>query len=96
MEKVEEAHVPSHCFDDPSNKVYWRQFRRCSDGYYVIGIGDTKELAELNAERLVQERENYLKLSYKDRLKIIIESDYIHQNEMIEAIRIIGKILIGD
>lgn len=46
-------------------KPYWRKFLTCSDGSVIQGTGDTAEEAESNADRNLNEKENFLRLSSK-------------------------------
>lgn len=72
---------------------YWRQFLLCSDKNYIIGHGQTKEEAEINARMRRQERETELNLSPKVRLKKLAEGD-LCDRDMKEALRLIIQILI--
>lgn len=80
------------CMGNPTHP-YWRQFRLCSDGNYVIGLGLTKEECQTNATIRFQERERELNLSPEARLKNLADGD-LCDRDMKDAIRLLVKLAL--
>lgn len=74
--------------DDPTG--YWRQFRRTSDGRYVIGNGITQQQAIDDAERAYQLREAYLAKADPERLTILLAKPVLLMNDLCDIVQILG------
>jgi hypothetical protein len=91
-------HEPVHyvggtdCMDRPES--YWRQFRLCSDGTCVIGVGGTPEVAVAEAEKREREHEAFLLKPDLERLAILLQEKYLHQTNMNTTVHLIGKLLL--
>lgn len=80
---------------DESCAGYWREFLECSDGRVVTGCGDSRQLAEARAMNNKEKRERYLRLTPKERLKILAEGDLL-STDMGEAVRLLIQIATED
>lgn len=74
-------------------RPYWRQFRLCSDGNYIIGTGETQAACEINATFRYQERERELNLSTEAWLKNLADGD-LCDRDMKTAIRLLVKLAL--
>lgn len=84
----EPAHwvAPSEDCMGESVPGYWRQFLKCSDGFYVLGNGKYKEEAEANALKAKEAREAEINLPPRERLKLFLGKE-LCDKEMKEAIQ---------
>lgn len=81
--------------DNMGNLIeYWRQFRKISNGEYVIGIGHTKERVIEAAEKEFQQRETYLAMSDYEKLIVLINKPYLLDNDMNEVVKIMGRFVL--
>lgn len=92
---IEEVHKVN---TDPlgTDTPYYRQFRKTSDGDVVSGHGVTEEQAVIDAQAKLDEREAYLAKTDVDKLLTIIEQKDILHREIVEAIKILGRLALNE
>lgn len=72
----------------------YRVFAQCSDGYTVVGYGDTEAKCLADAQSWLDKREEYLRKSDREKLEILVSGDLLDSDKK-EAIRIIAKIILN-
>jgi hypothetical protein len=72
---------------------YWRSFAFGTDGKCVIGIGQSAEEAERQANERLMEHERVLHLPDRERLKVLLASE-IYPAKHEEILKLMGKILL--
>lgn len=73
---------------------YWREFLKCSDDNIVTGTGKTREEAELNARNHWQEREDYLALPARDRLRVLNAKKELCPRDVHEAVKLLMELAL--
>lgn len=84
--------MSAHFVTNDDGGGYWREFLTCSDGRVVCAQGLTPQQAEKEAKECLESREAYLRLSPKERLRILAEGNLL-STDMAEALRLLIQLI---
>lgn len=80
--------------ESEGERPHWREFVADSEGYFVAGIGDTKEAAEADAAQKLMARNAFLAQPAETQLAALVSQKELSHFDMNRAIRLIAEIVL--